>query len=89
MRLLNTESLRLQSFMPGQTPEYVILSHLWAIEEITFEVFTTQGTIDPNIPLQKKESFLKVEGARKLAARDGYKWIWIDTCCKCLVYPPF
>ncbi|KAI3331609.1 HET-domain-containing protein [Xylariaceae sp. AK1471] len=81
MRLLNTESLRLQFFMPGQTPDYVILSHLWADEEILFEDFTKHGTIDPDIPVTRKKGFSKVEEARKLAARDGYEWIWIDTCC--------
>ncbi|KAI8630979.1 HET-domain-containing protein [Xylariaceae sp. FL1651] len=81
MRLLNTKSLRLQSFMPGQVPEYVILSHLWGEEEITFEDFTKQGTINPDVSVAERQSFRKVDGACKLAAQDGYNWIWIDTCC--------
>ncbi|KAJ2994489.1 hypothetical protein NUW58_g1544 [Xylaria curta] len=69
--------------MPRQIPDYVILSHLWGNEEITFENFTKQGTIDPEIreTETEKQSLSKVKGACALAARDGYEWIWIDTCC--------
>ncbi|KAI0478130.1 heterokaryon incompatibility protein-domain-containing protein [Xylaria cf. heliscus] len=81
MRLLHTESLRLQYFMPGQIPDYVILSHLWGKEEILFGDFTKQGMIDPDSHVTEKQGFSKVEGACKLAAQDGYEWIWIDTCC--------
>ncbi|KAI1754000.1 heterokaryon incompatibility protein-domain-containing protein [Xylaria castorea] len=81
MRLLHTQALRLQYFMPGQIPDYVILSHLWGNEEIMFRDFTKQGTIDPDSRATERQGFSKVEGACKLAARDGYEWIWIDTCC--------
>ncbi|KAI0440518.1 HET-domain-containing protein [Xylaria telfairii] len=81
MRLLHTESLRLRYFMTGQIPDYVILSHLWGDEEILFQDFTRQGAVDPDSRVKEKRGFSKVEGACKLAARDGYEWIWIDTCC--------
>ncbi|KAI0399001.1 heterokaryon incompatibility protein-domain-containing protein [Xylaria palmicola] len=81
MRLLHTRSLRLELFMPGQVPDYVILSHLWGDGEVTFEDFTRQGTIDPAMRVTEKTGFSKLEGACTLAARDGYHWIWIDTCC--------
>lgn len=37
MRLLNTESLRLESFFGLPTPEYAILSHTWGEEEVLFD----------------------------------------------------
>jgi hypothetical protein len=84
MRLLNTESLELQFFVPGKVPDYVILSHRWSTqsaEECTFEDVTKTSLSDPNSPARKKQGFSKVQGACDLAARDGYCWIWIDSCC--------
>lgn len=82
MRLLHTEELRLQYFLPHHVPDYVILSHCWGKKELTFEDFTKQGIIDPGIQVEENQGFLKVKGACALAARDGYEWVWIDTCCK-------
>ncbi|GAW11898.1 hypothetical protein ANO14919_012510 [Xylariales sp. No.14919] len=36
MRLLNTETLKLESF-PNQRPSYAILSHTWGRDEVLFE----------------------------------------------------
>ncbi|KAF4625580.1 hypothetical protein G7Y89_g12587 [Cudoniella acicularis] len=80
MRLLNTKSLELQHFVPNQVPDYVILSHRWASEELTFEDITKYPVSNPNSPARRKQGFSKVQGACKLAARDGYGWIWIDSC---------
>jgi hypothetical protein len=84
MRLLNTESLELRSFIPPSVPDYVILSHCWNVqssEECSFEDMTKSPILDPNCPTRKKQGFLKIQGACRLAFRDGYSWIWIDSCC--------
>ncbi|ENH99332.1 hypothetical protein COCC4DRAFT_76544 [Bipolaris maydis ATCC 48331] len=73
MRLLNTETLELISFI-GQVPDYVILSHRWEEEEIVFEDVS-------KVPLSMKRGFLKVLGTCALAVKHGYKWVWIDSCC--------
>jgi len=77
MRLLNTESLRLESFFGLSTPEYAILSHTWGEDEVLFN-----DIHDPaqSLPTQKK-GFAKVKGSCVQAQRDGYGYIWIDTCC--------
>lgn len=81
MRLINTRSLELQLFVANRAPDYVILSHRWASEELLFEDITKGRVSNPNHPARKKQGFSKVEGACALAARDGYDWIWIDSCC--------
>ena len=49
MRLLNTSTLVVEEFLSEKVPEYVILSHTWAEEEVTLqdmrngEAFKTQG----------------------------------------------
>ncbi len=77
MRLLNTASLRLESFFGLTIPEYAILSHTRGKEEVLFEDMR-----DPAQPLPtQKTGFAKLEGSCAQARRDGYKYIWIDTCC--------
>lgn len=73
MWLLNTVTHKLRSFVE-QIPEYVILSHTWEDDEVTFD--------DLNKPHAKHMTgYRKIIGCCKLASRDGYEWAWIDTCC--------
>ena len=84
MRLLNTETLELQFFMPSSVPDYVILSHRWnaqSSEECSFEDMTKGPILDLKCAARKKQGFLKIEGACRLAREDQYSWIWIDSCC--------
>jgi hypothetical protein len=84
MRLLHTKSLELQFFVPSHVPDYVILSHRWSAEsaeECTFEDIAGTPISNRNSPARKKQVFSKIQGACDLAARDGYSWIWIDSCC--------
>ena len=81
MRLLNTKTLQLKEFVPGQVPDYVILSHRWHSEELTFEDVAKHSINDSSSLVRRKTGFLKVRGACRLAASDGYDWIWIDSCC--------
>ena len=74
MRLLHTAELRLQEFIGDSIPEYVILSHTWGEDEVTFEDMFTEQFLD-------KGGFAKLKGSCERAAQDGYKWIWIDTVC--------
>lgn len=81
MRLLNTRTLELSTIVPAKVPDYAILSHRWGLGEVTFKDITGCPISDMNSPARQLIGFLKVEGACKLATKDGYDWIWIDTCC--------
>ena len=82
MRLLNTRSLALrQQFIPSEVPDYVILSHRWSTEEVTFEDISKAPISDPQSQTRNKNGFAKIQGACNLAVKDGYAWIWIDSCC--------
>ncbi|KAK4445735.1 thermophilic desulfurizing enzyme family protein [Podospora aff. communis PSN243] len=76
MRLLETTTLALK-FFPGAIPEYAILSHRWEDEEVLYE--NIRNGITPQVEAMK--GFSKVVGSCRLARREGYKYIWIDTCC--------
>lgn len=57
-------------------PEYAILSHVWGPEEVSFQDITGDRSA-----AEKKAGYEKVRESCKLAAQNGYAYIWIDTCC--------
>ncbi|KAF1842766.1 HET-domain-containing protein, partial [Cucurbitaria berberidis CBS 394.84] len=80
MRLLNTRTLELTIFI-GNVPEYVILSHRWEEDELTFEHIVKDPISNPKSRARQKQNFKKIQGTCALAARDGFDWVWIDSCC--------
>lgn len=80
MRLLNTRTLRLKYFDKDDQPKpkYAALSHTWGKEELSFHEMMQRR---PKDPVEQLAGFKKAQGACRRARRDGYEWIWIDTCC--------
>jgi len=74
MRLLHTNELYLKDFIGDKVPPYVVLSHTWGDEEITLDDIKS-GTAS------LRKSYDKLRGACTQATRDGFEWLWIDTCC--------
>ncbi|PMD32900.1 HET-domain-containing protein [Hyaloscypha variabilis F] len=75
MRLLDSSSLELREFIGDDTPKYVILSHTWGAEEVTFQ------DIQDFKKARGKKGFRKLKGCCNKAKSDGFRWVWIDTCC--------
>ena len=76
MRLLHTRTFKLHEFASEEIPEYVILSHTWGDDEIIFEDITANDD-----SFRSKNGFKKLFGTCQQAERDGYDFVWIDTCC--------
>ena len=76
MRLLNVYNRQLEEFT-GTIPRYVILSHTWTSEEVSLQDLLSATPGDE----KKGLGWRKIEGLCDRAARDGYKYAWIDTCC--------
>ena len=74
MYLINTRSLKLSEFQGENVPDYAILSHTWGEGEVSFEIFQN-GT------RQHLKGYEKIEGCCSVALRDGWQYVWIDTCC--------
>jgi hypothetical protein len=74
MRLLHTARIELREFSPRKVPGYAILSHTWGEEEVTLQNLKT-------IEAAKLQGYEKVSKACFIAAKDGFDYIWIDTCC--------
>ncbi|KAK3334140.1 heterokaryon incompatibility protein-domain-containing protein [Cercophora scortea] len=75
MRLLNTETLRMEEFFEANLPPYAILSHTWEKEEVLLPDMADLAKA------RQKAGFAKIKGACALARRQQYEYIWIDTCC--------
>ncbi|KAG6365609.1 hypothetical protein INS49_007220 [Diaporthe citri] len=69
---------RLREFFEKDTPPYAILSHRWGEEEILYQDMIPSAV---QFVTQNKYGYAKLLGSCSLAHRQGYKWIWIDTCC--------
>src|ERR1700761_8191804 len=74
MRLLSIHNHDLREFIGDKIPKFAILSHTWGDDEVTFEDMRN-GT-GSNKPAYKKIRFTCQQ-----AAKDGFEWVWIDTCC--------
>src|SRR5450756_1928963 len=75
MWLLGTKTLDLTEFI-GDLPKYAILSHTWGPEEVPFKAMRKNVR-----PFIGKHGYRKVQQCCEQAAKDGYDWIWIDSCC--------
>ncbi|PHH76283.1 hypothetical protein CDD80_1664 [Ophiocordyceps camponoti-rufipedis] len=73
MRLLRTDNLTVCEFAYGYVPEYAILSHRWGRDEVTLQ--------DVQARDRSKEGFTKIERCCARAREDGFRYVWIDTCC--------
>ncbi|KAH9213242.1 heterokaryon incompatibility protein-domain-containing protein, partial [Leptodontidium sp. 2 PMI_412] len=74
MRLLDTTTLELHEFFGSDIPYYAILSHRWEDDEVTFQDLV--NGIGPS-----RKGYLKVQGCCRKAARDGWRYAWVDSCC--------
>lgn len=76
MKLVNTKTIRVESFRDNNVPDYAILSHRWGNREITYAEIQKGA---PN--LQHTDGYKKIYNCCKLAADVGLDYVWIDTCC--------
>ncbi|KAK4073171.1 uncharacterized protein Triagg1_5451 [Trichoderma aggressivum f. europaeum] len=74
MRLINTSTLEFAWF-PRTPPPHAILSHTWGSDEVTFTDFTNLST------RAKKSGFTKIKQTCEKALKNGFSYVWIDTCC--------
>jgi hypothetical protein len=76
MRLINCSTLQLEEFFGANIPDYVILSHRWEDEEVSFADFTRDQAA-----AQAKRGFRKIDLTCREAIEDGWQYAWVDTCC--------
>ncbi|CZR66030.1 uncharacterized protein PAC_15930 [Phialocephala subalpina] len=79
MRLLeikNRGEFKFTKNLVEDIPPYAILSHTWGEDddEVTFQDLMQSAG-------ENKTGYRKIQFCEKQAAKDGLKYIWIDTCC--------
>ena len=81
MRLLHSKTLELLESSDGDAIIYAIFSHTWGNEEILFQ--DIQGLNLQTIPAEIKEKagYKKIQACCAQAERDGFDYVWVDTCC--------
>lgn len=76
MRLINVDTFELEEFVDHRSTRYAILSHTWDKKEVTF------ADMQRGLPhAEALPCFEKIRGACRQAAIDGFKFVWVDTCC--------
>lgn len=77
MRLLNVDSFEFEEFFYAKPPPYAILSHTWGSdsEEVSYRD-VREGRL--RTPATRPD---KITGCCQKAKEDGYKYVWVDTCC--------
>ena len=85
MRLLHATTRQLWQFFDEQRPPYAILSHTWGNEEVLFADFNKShenGSQHPSAhSLLLRAGDKKIDRCCHQALRDGFEWVWVDTCC--------
>lgn len=76
MHLLNTSTHEVKEFPYGNVPPYIILSHRWGDEEVSYKDLT-----EPKKDPSTLQGWTKLESFCSLAKQDGWTWVWMDTCC--------
>ena len=74
MHLINVHTLRLKEISPRQKVKYAILSHQWTKKEVEFTEISSKD-------FRLNSSSNKLQGAVNQARQDGYRYLWVDSCC--------
>jgi hypothetical protein len=81
MRLLHSQSIKLQDFPNYDKETYAILSHIWDEDEVLFQDIDSFNLETMPAQVKQKKGFKKIEACCWQAQRDGFDYVWIDTCC--------
>jgi hypothetical protein len=80
IRLLHCKTFQLREFRGDEVPPYVTLSQTWCPGEVLYEDLAVRDTKIPWPPTHK-EGWPRIQNSCTLALKDGYEFIWIETCC--------
>jgi hypothetical protein len=76
MWLLDSKTLELKLYHDNDIPPYVILSHVWDKNEVSFQQMN--GLRDE---VRNHAGYIKIQKCCGQSATDGFEHVWIDTCC--------
>jgi len=70
-------------FGDDEVTEYAILSHRWIEQEVDYNEVVKLAKMDEEErnEIRQRDGYRKILQSCEQAKKDGYKWLWIDTCC--------
>jgi len=70
-------------FGDDEVTEYAILSHRWTEQEVDYNevVKLTKMDEEERTEIRHRDGYRKILQSCEQAKKDGYRWLWIDTCC--------
>ena len=70
-------------FGDDEATAYVILSHRWIEQEVDYHEVVKFAKMDEEekSEIRQRDGYRKILQSCEQAKKDGYKWLWADTCC--------
>ena len=70
-------------FRDDETTDYAILSHRWIEQEVNYEEMVDLERVvkEKQKEIRGRGGYQKILGTCEQAKKDGYEWLWVDTCC--------
>ena len=70
-------------FGDEEVTEYAILSHQWIRQEVDYNEIVELAKVDEEerSEIRWRDGYQKILQSCEQAKKDGYKWLWADTCC--------
>ncbi|KAF2650083.1 HET-domain-containing protein [Lophiostoma macrostomum CBS 122681] len=88
MRLLNSRTLDFRTFGENDLPRYVILSHTWGEDEVSYQdmcwvqkLRTVPKRLKEKDQIKRRHGYEKIVRTAEIAHSKGYHGFWADTCC--------
>ena len=75
--------VKVLEFDDSEEREYAILSHRWTEEEVDHNEIVELMKMDEEerSEIRQRDGYRKILQSCEQARKDGYKWLWVDTCC--------
>ena len=66
-----------------EVTQYAILSHRWGEQEVGYDEIVELAKRDEEKrdEIRQRDGYRKILDSCKQAEKDGYEWLWVDTCC--------
>jgi len=70
-------------FRDDEVTTYAILSHRWIGQEVEYDDIVELAKMDEEMrdEIRQGDGYRKILDSCKQAKKDGYEWLWVDTCC--------
>jgi len=70
-------------FGDDEVAEYAILSHRWIGQEVDYNEIVKLAKVgeEERSEIRQRDGYRKILQSCEQAKKDGYKWLWVDTCC--------